>query len=298
MKKSWRVIELLQTVSSFLEEKGIENPRLNAELLLGKVLNLSRVELYLAFERPLSKTELDAYRDLIRRRAQHEPLQYLLQETEFMGLKFAVGPGVLIPRPETEILVEQVLKLKVEFSQSPIIVDVGTGSGCIALSLAHFWPEAQVFASDVSSQALAFVKKNLELNQLNGRVMANIHDVMDDWAPWLPKTFDILVSNPPYISAQEIKSLPNEVQQYEPLVALTDQADGLRFYRRFFQLVKEKIIQPQYLFLELSGSQPEKIVNLAEQAALGTIEVINDLNNIKRVLKIRVKNDKKENQQI
>ncbi|WP_456441151.1 peptide chain release factor N(5)-glutamine methyltransferase [Caldithrix abyssi] len=288
MEKRWKVIELLQTVSDFLKEKGIENPRLNAELLLGKVLGLTRVDLYLAFERPLSVAELNAYRELVRRRAKHEPLQYILEETEFMGLKFTVKPGVLIPRPETELLVEEVLKLKNKFALQPTIVDIGTGSGCIALSLAHYWQEARVFATDLSFEALEIFKINRELNQLNGRVTAVNHDLMDAWPGSVPAKFEILVSNPPYIRFDEIKTLPDEVQKYEPILALTDQADGLSFYRRFFELIQKNIIHPAYMFLEMSGSQPEKIINLAEQAKIGAIEVIEDLNNIKRILKIRV----------
>lgn len=289
MKKQWKVIELLQTVSDFLKEKDIENPRLNAELLLGKVLNLKRVELYLAFERPLSEEEVAQYRELVRRRARHEPLQYILEETEFMGLPFKIRPGVLIPRPETELLVEQILILKSDFTQPPVIIDVGTGSGCIAISLAHYWPQAQIFATDISTKSLEVCTQNMELNQLNGRVTTKFHDVLKAWPDELPKTFDILVSNPPYIAIDEIKTLPKEVKQYEPVEALSDRADGLLFYRRFFQMVKEDEIQPAYLFFELSGSQPEKIIEQAQQADIGEIEVFEDLNNIKRILKIRVK---------
>ena len=298
MKKQWTVIEILQTVSDFFKEKNIDNPRLNAELLLGKVLHMNRVDLYVAFSRPLSENELTFYRELVRRRVQHEPLQYILEETEFMGLKFAIKPGVLIPRPETELLVEEILKLKNEFTGRPDIIDIGTGSGCIAISLAHHWPEANILATDISETALELCRQNMELNQVNGRVTIKFQDILKPWPPDLPTQFEVLVSNPPYISAEEIKTLPKEVQDYEPLEALSDQADGLSFYRRFFQLIKGNEIKTQYLFLEMSGTQPERIVREAQQAGIGDIEVIEDLNKIKRILKIRVKNDQKKNQQI
>ncbi len=291
MAKSWKIIELLQTVTAFLEKKGIENPRLNAELLLGKVLHKKRVELYLDFDRPLNEAELQAYRELVQRRANHEPLQYILEEVEFMGLPFKISPAVLIPRPETEILVEQVLKLKQEFTVAPTIIDVGTGSGCIAISLAHFWPQARLFATDISAEALTLCQQNMELNQVQNRVTTINHDIWSPWPSVLPKRFDILVSNPPYISKGEINDLPEEVKEYEPLQALTDWQDGLRFYERFFLLIQNKEIEVKYLYLEMSGSQPEQIIKKAQQANIGLVEVTEDLNKIKRVLKIRVKND-------
>jgi release factor glutamine methyltransferase len=289
MEKSWKIIDLLKTVSQFLQDKGIENPRLNAELLLGKVLNLNRVHLYLQFERPLTSSELEAYREFVRRRAKHEPLQYILGETEFMGLPFRVNSHVLIPRPETELLVEETLKLQNAFNSSRVeIVEIGSGSGCIAVSLAKHWPATQVYATDISDEALEVAGENARLNAVQERVTLVRHDFFSEWDASLPKQMDIFISNPPYIRQDEIKSLPSEVKEFEPLVALTDGADGLRFYRRVFELIASRAIQPHFVLLELSGTQAEKIVDLSKQYDLKNQEVIPDLNQINRILKIKV----------
>ena len=289
MSKTWKVIDLLKTVSQFFEEKGIENPRLNAELLLGKVLGVNRVNLYVQFERPLTNPELDTYRELIKRRARHEPLQYLLGQTEFMGLPFNVRPGVLIPRPETEILIEETLKLKNALKDTkPIVVDIGSGSGCIAISLAKLWPQSEVYATDVSDTALQLVRENAELNQVTDNIHIVKHDIFTPWDVSLPQAMDILVSNPPYITQSEMEQLPEEIKAYEPHIALTDQANGLDFYNRFFEMIKEHLIDVRYLMLELSGTQPEKIIERTHYYDLNQIEIIPDLNGIKRVLKIKV----------
>ncbi len=289
MEKSWKIIDLLKTVSQFLQEKGIENPRLNAELLLGKVLNLNRVHLYLQFERPLTPPELAAYRELVRRRAKHEPLQYILGETEFMGLTFRVNPHVLIPRPETELLVEETLKLQNAFNSSGVkIVEVGSGSGCIAVSLAKHWPATHVYATDISDEALEVAGENARLNAVEERVTLVRHDFFSEWDVSLPKQMDIFISNPPYIRQDEMESLPSEVKEFEPVFALTDGADGLRFYRRVFELIASRAIQPHFVLLEMSGTQAEKIVDLSKQFDLKNQEIIPDLNQINRILKIKV----------
>ncbi len=289
MSRTWKVVDLLKAVTPFLKEKGIDNARLNAELLLGKVLGLKRVSLYVQFDRPLTQDELGAYRKLIRRRARHEPLQYLLEQTECMGLPFKVGPGVLIPRPETEILIEETLKLKNALKATkPVLVDVGTGSGCIAVSLAKLWPESEIYATDISDSALELSKENAELNKVTKNIRFVKHDVFTQWDVNLPKAFDVLVSNPPYITPNEMERLPQEVKAYEPEIALSDGANGLRFYDRFFEMIREHLIDVRYLMLELSGSQPEKIIERTYYYGLNPTEIIPDLNRIKRVLKIKV----------
>ena len=290
--KQWQVLELLNTTSKFLEQKGIENPRLNTEQLLGKVLNLSRVELYVSFERPLSPSELNDFRQLVKRRANREPLQYILGETEFMGLPFEVSPAVLIPRPETEVLVEEVLKLKPEFeTKKPIIADVGTGSGCIPISLAHFWKEARCVGLDISDLALEVAKRNAQINKTEAQLDFHTYDIFKEWNSGLPQDVHILVSNPPYIAEGELDGLQAEVVDFEPRIALTDEGDGLRFYRRLFELCADPSAPHcTYLFLEMSGSQPQKIIDLARNYNFGKTEQINDLNGIPRVLKVKVKN--------
>ncbi len=290
--KIWKILELLNATTAFFEQKGIENPRLNTEQLLGKTLNMNRVDLYLSFERPLSAAELDLFRGYVRRRSKREPLQYILGESEFMGLPFTVNPSVLIPRPETEVLVEEVLKLKETFGTvQPLVVDIGTGSGCIPLSLAHFWKEVTCYGLDISQAALETAQKNAARNHLGEQVLFMEHDVFEKWNGKLPDKIHILISNPPYISEAEMKELEAEVRDYEPRIALSDEEDGLRFYKRLFGLsASDSAPFCDYLFVEMSGSQPERITELAGRYKFNEIESINDLNGIPRVLKVKVKN--------
>lgn len=288
--KTWTVLQLLQTTTEYLQQKGVENARLNAEQMLARVLQKSRVDLYLAFEQPVAKAELATYRDMVRRRSQREPLQYILGDTEFMGLPFSVGPEVLIPRPETEVLVEEVLQLKeTNGSTSPLIVDVGTGSGCIAISLAHYWPDAQVVGVDISQKALQVATQNAQLNNVQERISFFQHDILQTWPSTLPSKIQILVSNPPYIGKTEMDGLQPEVGIFEPQIALTDLADGLTFYRRLFELVAmDGAPRIDYLILEMSGSQPQKILGLAETYNFKNLHVQEDLTGIPRVLKVKV----------
>ena len=288
-QKTWRVIDLLKTTTEFLQQKAIENPRLNAERLLAHVLDMERIKLYVEFERPVSDGELGQYRSLVSRRIKNEPLQYILGETEFMGLPFRVTPSVLIPRQETEILVEEVLKLKNEINGQINILDIGTGSGCIPISLAHFWPEANLTGIDISAEALVIAEENKTLNKVDNVVFVEM-DIFSDWPDDnLPRHFDIIISNPPYVTEGEMSSLQNEVKDFEPKIALTDFNNGMRFYKRIFSLVNDGKLGCKFLFLEMSGSQQQIIVAEANKCKFNSIEVIKDLNRIERVLKVEVK---------
>lgn len=284
--KKWTLIELLNTTTEYFTRRRIENPRLNAERLLSHLLKLDRINLYLEFEKILTSTEVDQFRSLVKRRGQFEPLQYVTGETEFMGLPFKVSPEVLIPRPETEILVEECLEAKNKWNGKKVdIWDIGTGSGCMAISLAHYWPESHLYATDISASALI----NARQNALNNKV-TNInfirHDILNGYPPFrLP--VDIVVSNPPYISQSEFAGLDPEVRDFEPKIALTDHSDGLQFYRRILELIDEAI-ECKLVFLELSGSQADEIINLVQSHKYKEIRVIKDLNQIPRVLEISV----------
>ena len=304
-KKRWTLLELLNTTTQYFTEKNIDNPRLNAEELLGKVLNLKRVQLYVAFERPLTDKEVYNFRELVKRRIQHEPLQHIIGQTEFMGYPFNVNPNVLIPRPETEILVEEVLKLQNDSSiKNPTILDIGTGSGCIAVSLALEWKGSRLTAVDASTSALETANQNCQLNEISAQkaqsnqnqekdssrhLILMEQDILNPWPQTIENQFDIIVSNPPYVTNDEMKSLQPEVRDFEPHAALTDFDDGLTFYKRIFDMIAEKKeLECRYLFLEMSGSQPDKIVELARKKTFKKIEIIPDLNKIDRVLKIEV----------
>ena len=164
--QTWKVIDLLKTTADFFKQKNIENPRLNAEVLLAHTLKIERIKLYVEFERLLTEKELGQFRDHVSRRNKNEPLQYIIGSTEFMGLPFLVDPSVLIPRPETEALVEEVLKLKESYPDKATILDVGTGSGCIAISIAHFWESAKVTGTDISNESLETAIKNSIINKI------------------------------------------------------------------------------------------------------------------------------------
>jgi release factor glutamine methyltransferase len=216
------VLEIIKRTSEFFAGKGIESPRLNAELLIGHALERKRMQLYLEFERPLTEAELEKIRPLVRRRAQHEPLQYIVGATDFHGLKLKVDRRALIPRPETEQLVELAMAACAE---PPLrILDLGTGSGAVALALAKSFPAASVVATDVSSEALDLARENAVANSLQERVTL----ICSNWFSAVPlQEFDLIVSNPPYLSAQETAETSLEVRGFEPRSALTSESDGM-----------------------------------------------------------------------
>ncbi len=284
--KHWTVVEILKTTSDYFHRKQFENPRLNAELLLCHVLKIERVQLYLQFDRRLLQSELSEYRELVRRRSQYEPLQYLTGQTEFMGLPFEVSSSVLIPRPETEMLVETALEILTGMKKKPVqIWDIGTGSGCIAVSIAARCPNCQLLATDISEQALHLAEKNADRNQVDGRIRFEVHDVLNDPPPNSVEV-DMLVSNPPYVTAEEYKGLQPEIVQFEPKLAVTDFGDGLVFYRRIFSLLK-KLTTCKLALIELSGTRPDPILELARAAGLRQFEIKNDLNDRPRIIIIR-----------
>lgn len=284
-ERIWRVVEILDTSRRFLEEKGIENPRGNAEALLGKVLKLPRIELYLQHDRPLTGAEIDRLRELLRRRARHEPLQLLLGTLDFAGAKITVQPGVLIPRPETEELVEKVFAL---FSQRTAeamrVLDIGTGSGCIAVALARRWPNAFVDAVDVDYESVRLAARNADDNGVGERVNALLADVLADKFPDSMRTpYDLVISNPPYIAEKDFQSLAPEIREHEPKRALVAGSDGLRFYRRIAELMPE-ILKPQgRLALEIGYDQSRAVIEIFLDLT-ESLEAHEDLAGIRRFI--------------
>ena len=286
-KKQWTLIDLLNTTTDYFNRKNISDPRLNAERLLSYLLQLDRIQIYLQFDRNLKEDEITQYRKLVERRLKHEPLQYILGKTEFMGLPFEVNPAVLIPRPETEILVEQTLLLKSKFDQVPVVIwDIGTGSGCIAVALAKFWPDCKIVATDISEEALVLARKNAKINLVADKIDFIRHDILYD-KPLVDINTDIIVSNPPYIGSQEFNGLEEEIRNHEPQNALTDFNDGLTFYKRILTLTKEGV-RSRYMMLELSGLLQEQILNLAKHFNYKYINTFRDNNNIIRVLEVNI----------
>ncbi len=289
MSETWNTVQILAVTTRYFQEKGFGNPRLEAELLLCGVLKMKRVELYLRYDRPLTEPEIELYREYIRRRTLGEPIQYIIGQTEFMGLPIRVNPAVLIPRPETELLVEYLIERKDKLQNRKVhIWDVGTGSGCLAIALAHFWPEAIISASDISETALQAAAENARLNQKND-IHFFRHDFLGDTRPEPDGDYSILVSNPPYIALSEMTGLEKQVRDFEPHLALTDQADGLRFYNRIFEILSAPEPAFDEVLLEMSGTLHEEIIRRARQIGLFNIHIENDLNEIPRLLHLEKK---------
>jgi release factor glutamine methyltransferase len=226
------VLEIIKRTTEFLAGRGVSSPRLNAELLLGHVIGRRRMQLYLEFERPLTAAELDQLRPLVRRRGLQEPLQYILGETEFRGLRLKIDRRALIPRPETELLVEWVHTWA--GTQPPVLraLDFGTGSGAIAAALATLWPGAAVVAAERCPEALTLARENFAALGLEGR----IQPVAATWFNGVPPgPYDAIVSNPPYLTAAEVAAAAPEVRQHEPRAALEAPDEGLADLRAILE---------------------------------------------------------------
>ena len=289
IQKKWKLIELLNWSSDYLSTKGFENSRLNAECLLAHSLNLKRMEIYLNFDRPLNPEELAEYKILLKRRLAHEPLQYILGSTEFYSLPFIVEPGVLIPRPETEILVDNVLSLcQKNFATQPEIqiLDVGCGSGNISVSLAKNLANAKVVSVDKSDKALEIAQKNAEINGVQNQVRFFKQDALGIWPETLKNFFDIVVSNPPYVSEPDYSNLADEIKIYEPKLALTAGQDGLDFYRSFSEILKGLLKNNSFAFFEMGDGQARSVGNIFTQKAFQELEIFKDLTGRDRIISI------------
>jgi len=224
------ILDVIQRSTEFLARKSVASPRLQVELLLAHLLRMPRMQLYLSFERVLTPAELDAFRDLVQRRGQREPLQYILGSTSFCGFEIALSRDVLIPRPETESLAERAWQFLQKTGGNPLVLEIGTGSGCLAIALARNALMAKVCATDFSAPALELARRNAETNQVSDRVQFCRGDLFA--AAPAGARFDLIVSNPPYIPTARIATLEAEVRDHEPRSALDGGADGQDFYRR------------------------------------------------------------------
>ena len=246
------VLEVIKRSAEYLESKGVDSPRLQIELLLAHVLKVPRLKLYLDFERQLSEGDLDTLRALVKRRGEREPLQYIIGTTSFCGLELSVTPAVLIPRPETELLVEQAWKfLSSRGDQAATVLDFGAGSGCVAIAIAHKFPACAVHAIDASEGALQVARMNAE--RIGAKVHFNCGTAIDDLTS--PRTFDLVVSNPPYIPDAEVDTLQPEVRDYEPRVALGGGSEGLDFYRMIASQARARLTASGCVIVELGHGQ-------------------------------------------
>ena len=254
------VLETIQKSADFLSKKGVESPRLQAELLLAHVLKLPRMKLYLNFERQLSDKETNVMRECecVKRRGQREPLQHILGSTSFCGLEIIVNRHVLVPRPETELLTEAGWEfLSTVGSQSPTVLDFGTGSGCIAIALAVKCSICRVTALEASQEALEIAKQNAAQNQVGDRM----DFIKGDKVSALPSDsrFDLIISNPPYIPSAEIASLQPEVRDFDPRAALDGGVDGLDFHRMFAEKATSFLSPDGRIMLEFGDGQAEVV---------------------------------------
>ncbi|HMU41656.1 MAG TPA: peptide chain release factor N(5)-glutamine methyltransferase [Ignavibacteriaceae bacterium] len=275
------VLEAVKLSADYLQKKGIESPRLNAELLLAHLLNCKRLDLYLLFDRPLKENEIILYRELLKKRGSFVPLQYIIGNVEFYGLEFSVDSSVLIPRPETELLVDTIIEENKNTTLK--ILDIGTGSGIIAIALAKSLEQPELFAIDISEAALANAKKNAIKNDVTDRIKFLQLDVRSDLS-LLKESFDIIVSNPPYISKDEFPKLQTELRVFEPAIALTDYADGLSF----FKIISEKAIRllknNGKLYFEIGKDQSDSVKKILQENGFANIQIKKDYQEIDRVI--------------
>lgn len=282
MSSALTIAETLQEAARRLREAGVPNDLLDAQTLLCFTLGRDRTWLIINYREAVAESDREVYTRLIARRATGEPLQYITGRQEFFGLDFAVSPAVLIPRPESELIVEEVVRLG---WPAPLIVDVGTGSGCLAVAIAREIPTARVIAIDIAAEALAVARQNAVSNG----VAAQIEFVRGDLLDPLTTRASIIVSNPPYIAASEMDGLQREVRDWEPRGALTDEGDGLGFYRRLLRTAPDHLLPGGYLICEIGYQQADALRSLVESAIWDGPRFLTDLQGYERTMVVRLR---------
>ncbi|VAX33240.1 Peptide chain release factor N(5)-glutamine methyltransferase [hydrothermal vent metagenome] len=275
------ITDLFRDTSSTFRERGFPEAEREAELIICHALNISRTEFY-GDAIQVVESDLQVLNSIVEKRLCHEPLQYLTGYTEFYGLGFRVGRGVLIPRPETEVLVEEAVRLvnNALGLSSPAILDLCTGSGCIATAIAKNLPSARVVASDISAPALRYAVENAGVNGTENLVFVQ----GDLFEPVHWQSFHLIVSNPPYVKGDDLMSLQQEVSGYEPPEALDGGRDGLDFYRRILKAAPKYLRDGGYIVLELGLGQGVAVGEIAGECGLRVVRVLNDLSDIERVM--------------
>jgi len=279
-KNVWRIDTILKWTRQYFGEKGVENPRLDAEVLLSHVLQKDRLYLYVHFDQPLEERELATFREAVKKRASRLPVAYITGSKEFMGLDFQVTPAVLIPRPDTEILVETALNLLAAVER-PEILDIGTGSGAICISMLVNLPEAKGTTIDISSKAIAVARGNADKHQVAERLSFCQGDL---FGPVSGRKFHAILSNPPYIPAADIAGLTPEVQQ-EPSLALDGGKDGLDFYRRIIEEGRNYLATGGFIAMEVGIDQAQVVAAIAEATDFFKVSgIVKDYGGIERVV--------------
>jgi release factor glutamine methyltransferase len=264
----WTVRRLLEWTAPFFARRDVDSPRLSAELLLSHVLGVPRIKLYTDYDRPLSEKDLTAFRELVRRASEQEPIAYLTGKAHFFSLEFDVTPDVLIPRPDSETVVENVLQLARHQSgfESPRVLDLCTGSGCIAIAIAHHLKTAQVIATDISEKAIAVARRNAERLNVTDRVTLEVGDLYEPISRLVDaRPFDLITANPPYIATAKIATLDRSVKDYEPMLALDGGIDGLVAFRAILDGAPPRLRSGGRIFIEIAYDEGEAALEITRK---------------------------------
>uniref|UniRef100_A0A7C4AJ75 Release factor glutamine methyltransferase n=1 Tax=Thermodesulfovibrio aggregans TaxID=86166 RepID=A0A7C4AJ75_9BACT len=275
-----KALDKIREIILTFKNQNLEYPEKQAQEIVCHVIRIEKTKLFT--ENPeITPRQAHLIDSFVQRRLKREPLQYILGRCEFYNIKVKVRPGVLIPRPETEILVEEIIKRKKLIAErGNKIIDLCTGSGCIALAVGKNIPEFQVFGADISEKAIFYAKENKILNRIK-----NTHFIVGNlFEPFKKKTFACIVSNPPYVKTEEIKRLQPEIRDYEPLEALDGGSDGLKFYRKIIKDAKEYLVKKGLIFFEIGSGQSEAIQKIASSNDFKIVSLLKDLAGFERVM--------------
>jgi len=275
--KTWTISKLLEWATKELNNSGISSPKQNVETILAHTLNIKRLDIYLQLERKFSGKKLEIVFNIISRRKDKEPLQYILGETEFYGYTIKVDKSVLIPRPETELLVERIIA---EENDIKNILEIGTGSGALVIALAKKMNGIVIDATDISEDALRIAEQNAMLNQVDINIFKS--DIFDN----VLNKYDLIISNPPYISLTDYEELPVEIKDFEPKSALLADDNGLFFYNKILQKAKDHLTESGKIYFEIGYDQAKKITEIAKENGFSNIKVFKDLNGFDRIVRI------------
>jgi release factor glutamine methyltransferase len=284
--QDWTIKRLLGWVTDFFTQKAVDSPRLSAELLISHVLGLNRIELYTNFDRPLSKPQLDRLHQLVKQAVQNEPVAYLIGRCEFYSLEFKVTRDCLIPRPETELLVERAIEFLRHRPGKQLVCDLCTGSGCIAVAIAKNVTDTELYATDISDAALQIAIQNAQKQNVAERIKFLQGDLFEPLIPQMDKCrFDLVVCNPPYVTGSEYETLERNIKDYEPADALLGGADGLEMYRKICERAEQFLKPDSALMFEIGYAQGKSVTALLEQTKLFTDAVVEkDLQNNDRII--------------
>ncbi|MFA4828817.1 MAG: peptide chain release factor N(5)-glutamine methyltransferase [Thermodesulfovibrionales bacterium] len=278
-------LEKIKEITAFLENCGIDDAHIESEVILTHSIGIDKTILYR--DNPvLSGKDIREIDEIIKRRAKREPLQYILGYADFYGLKIKVGEGVLIPRPETELIAEEIIKLFTVHRSPFTVLDLCTGSGCLAVALAKHFPDATVYGTDISATAIRYAKGNAELNGIGNAVFmkGSLYEPLKQLISGMPLKFDVIVSNPPYIKSNDIANLQPEIKNWEPRNALDGGDDGLRYYREILSEAPKYLAMDGFVFLEAGEGQAEDVSGIARSNHFRRVSVIKDYAGIERIV--------------